>query len=87
MSKFKNGIGYYTKAAATVTVYFPEDEIRCGYCPWCRAEKELSRFWCRLCDKMVYDPHIPKLPDFCPLSFCTEADGSGELLKTETQED
>ncbi len=77
MAKFENGIRFYTTATAIVTVHFPENEVKCAYCPWCRSENELKRFWCRINNEMIYDPFLPILPKRCPLRF--EADENGVL--------
>ena len=37
------------------------------YCPFCRAEKELGRYWCRLTNDMLYCPEMKGLPECCPL--------------------
>ena len=67
MKQFENGIGYYTKMHADIMVAFPEDCVCCRYCPFCRAEKELGRFWCRLTNDMLYCPEMKGLPEGCPL--------------------
>lgn len=65
--RFENGIGFYTKATVSKTVFFPENEIKCQYCEFCRAEKDLERYWCRLTNDMIYYPFALGLPDKCPL--------------------
>ena len=41
---FEKGVKYYTKGQAVITVNFPEGEISCNYCPFCRAEEALKRY-------------------------------------------
>lgn len=79
MAKFDGGVGWYTEAECVIKVFFPENEIKCQYCPWCRSEAELKRYWCRITNGMIYDPYYPALPAGCPLKIKT-ADG-GEVEK------
>lgn len=67
MKKFENGVGWYTHAKIGTIINFPEDNICCQYCQFCRAEKELGRYWCRLTNDMIYCPESRVLPDTCPL--------------------
>ena len=69
MSKFENGVSFYTKAKINKTVAFPENEVCCQYCEFCRAEKEIGRYWCRLTNDMLYNPQARVLPRNCPLEF------------------
>lgn len=66
--KFENRVRYYSRGRTELTVYFPEDEIKCRYCPFCRAEEALGRFWCRLTNDMIYNPYS-ELGDKCPLEI------------------
>ena len=70
--KFERGIAFYTEASVNKTVYFPENEIKCQYCEFCRAEKDLERYWCRLTNNMIYNPFALGLPDGCPLKIISE---------------
>ena len=63
---FESGVRYYTTGSVTLTVAFPEDQICCRYCPWCRAEKEVGRHWCRLTNEMLYN--INFRGDGCPVA-------------------
>ena len=66
---FENGVKFYTTGQAVINVPFPENEIRCGYCAFCRPEADLKRFWCRLTNKMIYNPYAGFLPEWCPIKF------------------
>ena len=68
MAKFENGVKYYTEGIASVTVHFPQDEVSCNWCPFCRAEGDLKRFWCRLTNTMIYNPYSGIMDD-CPIKF------------------
>lgn len=54
--RFDNGVSYYTTLTANIKVNFPEDEVKCQYCPFCRTETELGRWWCRLNNQMIINP-------------------------------
>lgn len=69
MKTFENGVAYYTRAKTELTVYFPEDVVRCQYCDFCRAEKDVDRWWCRLTHNMIHNPYANGLPKHCPLEI------------------
>lgn len=75
-NEFKNGVLWFTKGTANIQVNFPEDKVACQYCPFCRSENDLKRFWCRLTNTMIYNPFIPELPENCPVEF------TGEIIGT-----
>lgn len=64
---FKNGVRWYTTASAEIKVCFPEGQVCCQWCKFCKPETALNRFKCILTDRMIYDPFIYGLPDGCPL--------------------
>jgi len=72
----KNGIDYYLVAEIKTNIYFPEGKVKCQYCPYCRAENELKRYWCRIKNTMIYEPFVEGLPDFCPANL------TGEIIGT-----
>lgn len=76
MKQFENGILWYTKGQAQVDVFFPEDKIKCQYCPFCRSEVDLQRFWCRLNNQMIYNPMSLGVPEDCPIEFTGEIVGT-----------
>ena len=53
---FPNGISYFTFGNVVLCTSWPEDKVCCQYCKYCRSEKELNRFWCRLTEEMIYNP-------------------------------
>lgn len=63
--EFPNGVSYFTDGEISLTVHFPEDKVKCHYCPFCRSENDLNRYWCRLTNKMIYNPYTLGLPDGC----------------------
>ncbi len=68
MKEFKNGVSYYTSGKAIIQINFPEDAVACCWCPFCRAESELGRYWCRLTNSMIYNP-FSGLAQGCPIQF------------------
>lgn len=68
----------YAIAAGIIRASFPNREIRCQHCPFCRGETDLKRFWCRLINRLIYDPFAEGLPEFCPLEV--QVDENGEIL-------
>ena len=66
--EFPNGVKWYTGGVAYVPVFFPENRVICQYCPFCRSEKELERYWCRLTNEMIYNPYN-SIGGSCPIVF------------------
>lgn len=58
MAKFDKGVMFYTTLKAEISINFPEKDVACQWCPYCRAESDLGRFWCRLTNEMIYNPYI-----------------------------
>lgn len=73
MKSFKNGVSWYTRGTAIVDVHFPEDDVCCSWCPFCRAENDLGRFWCRLTNQMIYNPYTER-DDDCPIILENEGE-------------
>lgn len=67
MKSFENGVLFYTTGSAVIKIAFPEDEVKCQWCPFCRSEGDLKRYWCRLTNNMLYYPYADGLPDTCPI--------------------
>lgn len=72
---FENGVLWFTKGQLTLDVYFPENEVRCQYCPFCRSDGDLNRYFCKITGKMLYNPFVPDLPGGCPITV------TGEIYK------
>lgn len=78
MSEFKNGVKWFLKGVIHKEVFFPEGKIKCQYCPFCRSENDLKRFWCRINNQMIYDPFVNGLPEGCPIELTGEIIGDKE---------
>lgn len=67
MSKdFPNGVLHYTTLKGEIEVHFPEDEVKCVHCPYCRCEKDLGRYWCRISGELIFNPNSYRLGRSCP---------------------
>ena len=60
---YESGVSYYTKA--TVTLYFPEDDVRCGYCQLLGSDH--GQKYCRRTGEMIRDDRY--IGGMCPLEF------------------
>lgn len=65
---FDNGVSYYVSGTTHVNIHFPEGDIVCKWCPFCRCESELGRYWCRLTNDMLYSVNT-HIGDNCPIKF------------------
>lgn len=66
--EFETGVSYYTFGTAHIKISFPETQICCRWCPFCRSEESLKRYWCRLTNEMLYNPYAG-LGEDCPVKF------------------
>ena len=65
MKTFENGVSFYTKGQATVTVYFPENDVCCFHCSQ-RYKDSTDRQMCRLMSKELYNVY-GFIHEDCPL--------------------
>ena len=73
MPREKTSVLYYTKATVNMPINFPENEINCSVCPFCRYDKELKIAWCDIlgkfrCIMKEAEAAHYKFAD-CPLEF------------------
>lgn len=59
-------VDYYTRCSAVVTVHFPEDKVRCQWCPFCRNEDSLKRWKCLITGEYIVYP-FSGVGNQCPL--------------------
>ncbi|MEG2575775.1 MAG: hypothetical protein RSA41_07065 [Christensenella sp.] len=64
---FEKGVRFYTKGTVVLEVPFPEDEVYCRWCPWCRSERESSRHRCALTNEILYT--LDFRSDGCPIEI------------------
>lgn len=79
---FPQGVEYYTVMTREITVNFPNGRVKCRYCPFCYAEKELNRYRCRLHNRLVFTPDEDGIPEWCEFDFldvkeCSEYGNTG----------
>jgi hypothetical protein len=75
MSRFKNGVSYYTFGDAMIRVAFPEDEVTCYHC-WLIDKDKIGRPVCRaLQNRELYYIQEGVHKD-CPLKFRREGNES-----------
>lgn len=65
---FEKGVRWYSTGTAHVRVHFPEGQKVCKWCAFCRPEKEMGRYFCRLTNQMLYAPDV-ELGIGCPIEF------------------
>ena len=70
MGRFDRGVTSYTFAEATISVSFPEDEIKCRWCPFIRHYDSLDRDKCALTEEILYSKEI--IGYHCPLTILNE---------------
>ena len=68
MKRFDSGVSWYSKGKATINISFPEGDTCCKWCPYCRSESDLGRFWCRLTNEMLFGVEYT-LGNKCPIEF------------------
>lgn len=78
MRRFDSGISYYT--SATLTLYFPEDDVCCGQCQLCY-EDNLKRPRCSLDNHLVYSKETRSA--FCRLVLDANVNEPVEMVDKE----
>ena len=69
-----NGVRYYTRATAAITINFPEDRTVCQWCLFCRNEDSLRRWKCMLSGEYLVYPFLT-VGNQCPLVFEEKKEG------------
>ena len=70
MGRFDKGVTSYTFAECTIQVSFPEDEVKCKWCPFARHYDGLGRDKCSLTDDILYSLEIRGLN--CPMTILND---------------
>jgi hypothetical protein len=68
----KNGVTSYTKATATMDIFFPDGKVCCNYCLLCRYEEAYKRYSCRITNEWLLSP-FTGIGTSCPLQFKEES--------------
>jgi len=69
--RFDKGVSYYTIAECEVQVCFPEDEVKCHWCPFLKHYDGINRDKCSLTDEILISREI--IGQRCPLTILTKA--------------
>lgn len=72
MKATKDSVQYYTKG--TVTISFPEDDVRCYWCRMLGLETKYDRFYCKMTGELLRSPK-EYIGDQCPIVFEEETNG------------
>lgn len=52
--RFDRGVSYYTDCKLEMMVHFPEDEVKCKWCPFLRHYDNIDRDKCGVTDEILY---------------------------------
>lgn len=70
MRNFNGNVDFYEYGYLPVS--FPEGDICCGWCRFCRTEylaDKHKRFWCTVKNEIIYTDPCEVTAEFCPLKF------------------
>ena len=70
MGKFDKGVSYYTVATCEIQVNFPEDEVKCQWCPFIRHYDSMNRDKCSLTEEILVSREI--IGQRCPLTILND---------------
>ena len=70
MGKFDKGVGSYTFAECTISVSFPEDDVKCKWCPFLRHYDSIDRDKCSLTEDILFSREI--IGHNCPLTILNQ---------------
>lgn len=70
MGRFDNGVTRYTTCNLDINIYFPEDEVKCKWCPFLRHYDSLDRDNCQITHETIYTREFTGLK--CPLTILNE---------------
>lgn len=74
MGRFDKGVSYYT--SGTLVVNFPEDDVKCKWCPLMGTEMASGRVYCRRTGELLIAPDA-MIGHNCPLNFRNEEEIDG----------
>ena len=67
MNRFDKGVTSYTVCNLDMNIYFPEDEIKCKWCPFVSHYDSLDRDRCQLTSEILYTKEFTGRN--CPLTI------------------
>ena len=68
--RFDTGVKYYTVGECEIQVNFPEDDVRCHWCPFLKHYDSMDRNKCSLTDEILISTEI--IGQRCPLTIIIE---------------
>lgn len=80
--RFKNGVSHYTIGRAVITIPFPEDCVRCQYCPYLKYEDYAKRHSCRITQEWLLYP-FHGVGESCPIEIIEEEKNDRNIPKAD----
>lgn len=70
MARFDRGVNYYTICNLDINVPFPEDEVKCRWCPFLAHFDSVDRDRCTLTNEILYSREFTGYK--CPLTIISD---------------
>ena len=70
MAKFDKGVFYYTFADLSMQISFPEEEVKCKWCPFLLHYDSIDRDKCGITEDILYSRDLRGV--HCPLVIINE---------------
>ena len=67
MGRFDKGVTFYTFAEVTVQLAFPEDEVKCKWCPFLKHYDGIDRDRCERTNEIIFSREFIGMK--CPLTI------------------
>ena len=67
MGRFDRGVTSYTFAECTIQISFPEDEVKCKWCPMLKHYDSIDRDRCLLTNDILFSKEL--IGHNCPLTI------------------
>lgn len=68
--RFDTGVKYFTVGECEIQVNFPEDDVKCHWCPFLKHYDGINRDKCSLTDEILISTEIIGMK--CPLTILNE---------------
>lgn len=70
MAKFDKGITWYTTCNLDINIGFPEDEVKCKWCPFLRHFDSTDRDFCQITNEILFTREFTGMK--CPLTILND---------------
>lgn len=67
MGRFDKGVTSYTFAECTIQISFPEEEVKCKWCPMLKHYDHIDRDRCLLTNDILFSREL--IGQHCPLTI------------------